>query len=329
MELTGANESVDCCPNLTSFVSVLNGTNSSSYEELLNELKRNRTSLIASRYLLALKVLKNLNFYYLGTIAIFGLLGNGYNCVSFLRVKRKLRSPSYYLASLALNDVIFMVILLLLWVNHFDIDLFNRKGLYQTLFFFSSTSSCISAWLVVAFTFERLIVVRYPLKRTKICTVKRAKVIIACITVIALLVQTVALFTTGAIDETSDEDDYSIMASNHTNSTSRTSLNSTGGWSDDFLPTLYYQASHIFNIVEAFITLVVPSLTTVVMNGFIIHGLAKFNRTFQSGAINKHRVSASLTKSQRLGNNRRKVNIEVSYYLYIKQFYINLDLKVL
>ena len=182
---------------------------------------------------------------------------------------------------------------------------------------------------MVAFTFERLIVVRYPLKRTKICTVRRAKVIIACITVIALLVQTVALFTTGAIDETSDEDDDSIMASNHTNSTSRTLLNSTGGWSDDFLPALYYQASHIFNIVEAFITLVVPSLTTVVMNGFIIHGLAKFNRTFQAGAINKHRVSASLAKSQRLGNNRHKVNIEVSYYLYIKQFYINLDLKVL
>ena len=135
------NKTFDYFANLTSSLWI-DDTNSSIGS--LNEVKHNQTSLTASRYLLALKILKNLNLYYLGTIAIVGLLGNGYNCVSFLRVKRKLRSPSYYLASLAMNDVIFMVILLLLWLNHFNIDLFNKKGLYQTLFYFSSTSSCIS-----------------------------------------------------------------------------------------------------------------------------------------------------------------------------------------
>jgi len=141
----GTYETVDCITNLTSILCWMNETNSSSF---FNEIRSNRTSITASRYLLALRVLKNLNLYYLGTIIILGLLGNGYNCVSFLRVKRKLRSPSYYLASLAMNDVIFMMILLLLWVNHFDIDLFNKKGLYQTLFYLSSTSSCISGKLL-------------------------------------------------------------------------------------------------------------------------------------------------------------------------------------
>jgi hypothetical protein len=62
----------------------------------------------------------------------------------FVRSKNELRSPSYYLAALASADVIFLAILLILWISHFDVDLFSWDGIYQTFFFFSSTSSCIS-----------------------------------------------------------------------------------------------------------------------------------------------------------------------------------------
>jgi len=102
-------------------------------------------------YNLSLQILDWINLYYLGAMIIIGLLGNLKNFISFLTAENKLRSPSYYLASLAFADLIFLAILLILWLNQFEIDLFSRPGIYQTFFFLSSSSSCISGNYIMNF----------------------------------------------------------------------------------------------------------------------------------------------------------------------------------
>ena len=124
------------------------------YFDFNNTNDDNNTSKMAisyptGPYSLARIILDWLNLYYLGFIIIFGLLGNAYNVLTFVRTKKKLRSPSYYLAALALNDVIFLAILLILWLGQFKIDLFTHPGLYQTLYFLSSSSSCISGTTIL------------------------------------------------------------------------------------------------------------------------------------------------------------------------------------
>ena len=147
-----------------------------------------------------------------------------------------------------------------------------------------------TAWLVAAFTFERLIVVRYPLKRPVICTVRRAKVIIGSLTVTILIVQTISLFTTDTIK-----------------------IKLVGSIWKDLMPYIN-QAMNIFNIFESFLTQVVPPVLIVVMNAFIIHGLAQLNQTFQTGS-NKHR-SSSVTANH--SNVSRKINsIRVSYSIFL------------
>ena len=89
-------------------------------------------------------VLDFLNLYYLGALIIVGLLGNGKNVVAFILNRNELRSPSYYLASLALADVVFLITILFLWLGKFKIQLFTQAGFYQTLFYLSSVSSCVS-----------------------------------------------------------------------------------------------------------------------------------------------------------------------------------------
>ena len=96
------------------------------------------------KIVLARKVLDWFNLYYLGFIIVVGVLGNGKNVVTFFLSKKKLCSPSYYLTAIALNDVIFLLILFILWLNQFEINLFTHAGLYQLHFFLSSTSTCIS-----------------------------------------------------------------------------------------------------------------------------------------------------------------------------------------
>ena len=92
----------------------------------------------------AQQVLDWFNLYYLGAIIIVGVLGNARNVYGFISNRRDLRSPSYYLASLALTDVVFLAIIFILWLNHFEIELFATKGYYETFFFFSSASSSVS-----------------------------------------------------------------------------------------------------------------------------------------------------------------------------------------
>ena len=91
-----------------------------------------------------LKAIKWLNFYYLCAIMIVGVLGNGFNFIAFLRARRKLSSPSYYLATLALADAVFLAIIFIVWISHFKIKLFFWSGLYKILVYLSSLSSCMS-----------------------------------------------------------------------------------------------------------------------------------------------------------------------------------------
>ena len=93
----------------------------------------------------AMKVLEWLNLYYLGALVILGVLGNAANFISFIRAKTShLRSPSYYLAALALNDAIFLLTIFIIWLNHFDVDIFEWFGFHQVFVYLSSTSSCMS-----------------------------------------------------------------------------------------------------------------------------------------------------------------------------------------
>ena len=271
----------------------------------------NSTATQSVAFTFSLKLLDFLNLYYLAVIILFGMLGNALNFLVFTRTHLKLRSSSYYLAALALADLGFLVTLLVVWLNHFGVDLFNRPGFCQALVYLSSVSSCMSGtctlfnrcsasklfhhfklckiqlmiyyfsstvWLTVAFTFERLIAVQYPLKRSYMCTVHRAKIIIGCLTLITLTCHIYSFFTAGVIETTP-----STSGANSTSSARpRTAV-------CDLLPN-YYQAMRIVNMVDTVVTLVIPLMLIVVMNSLIAKSLVKFSRTFKSGS-NKHRPS--------------------------------------
>jgi hypothetical protein len=110
------------------------------------------------------------------------------------------------------------------------------------------------------------------------------------------IIQAITLFTNGVIDVSPQsiyyvnnitKDDEGIipqsMSSDSTN------------WN-----SVYQQAILIFNIFETAFTLVAPTVLIVIMNALIIHGLAQYNKTFNSSANNRHRSRGS-----------HQVNIEV------------------
>ena len=99
---------------------------------------------VFSIFYFALKTLKFLNLYYLGAIIVVGVLGNSFNFVSFVRTRNKLRSPSYYLAALALADFVFLAVLFIIWLNQLKINLFEWPIIYEIFVYLSAFSSCMS-----------------------------------------------------------------------------------------------------------------------------------------------------------------------------------------
>lgn len=142
------------------------------------------------------------------------------------------------------------------------------------------------------------------------CTIRRAKIIIASLTVAAFIVQALSLFTTGVIDTTS-----SATAIRRSNTTSTVQKHFRSSKRDQ-LSEYYYQMKRAIVMIETVLTVVVPSFLIVLMNGLIVHSLqserpsvsrVQFGRTFQTGA-NKHRSPSPSD------NNREVHPIQVYYH---------------
>ena len=99
---------------------------------------------ISTFYWFIITTLDWLHFYYLGTIVIVGVLGNAFNFFQFLFTRNKLKSPSYYLATLSLADSVFLFTFLTVWISHFDISFYLWPRIYYILVYLSSVSSCLS-----------------------------------------------------------------------------------------------------------------------------------------------------------------------------------------
>ncbi|XP_029722481.2 neuromedin-U receptor 2-like isoform X1 [Aedes albopictus] len=123
-----------------------------------------------------------LTFYYTPALVVSGSIGNILSVLVFFNTKLKKLSSSYYLAALGISDTCFLLGLFVTWLSFFQIHIYTREVYCQLFTFSSGLSSFLSVWYVVAFTFERFIVVLYPLKRQSWCTVRRAKLVIVGLT---------------------------------------------------------------------------------------------------------------------------------------------------
>ncbi|SPP77343.1 blast:Thyrotropin-releasing hormone receptor, partial [Drosophila guanche] len=125
--------------------------------------------------------------YYIPILCCTGSIGNILSVFVFFKTKLRKLSSSFYLAALAVSDTCFLGGLFAQWLNFLNVDIYNRNYFCQFFTFFSYLASFCSVWFVVAFTVERFIAVIYPLKRQTMCTVRRAKIVLSCLTLAGCL----------------------------------------------------------------------------------------------------------------------------------------------
>ena len=139
------------------------------------------------------QVLNVLQLYYTPLIVVLGVCGNIASMLVLFLTKLRGQSSSFYLSALAASDTGFLLTQLVGWLEEVKLPLFSQPVVCQLTQYVANCCSLTSAWFVVAFTVERFVAVCYPLHRPSFCTVHRAKMVIAALTIISALVNVYAL----------------------------------------------------------------------------------------------------------------------------------------
>ncbi|XP_011862235.1 PREDICTED: thyrotropin-releasing hormone receptor-like [Vollenhovia emeryi] len=161
------------------------------------------SSNITTIYRLRDDFLQDIQWYFTPIIVFLGLLGNCLSMCVFFGTKLRYSSSSIYLGALAISDSGFLVAVFVPWLRILQVDLFNRHGFCQFFIYLGYICSFLSVWLVVAFTVERYVAVKWPLRRQVWCTVARAKMTVTGLTVLAsLLTSPVLVFSTNTGNST-------------------------------------------------------------------------------------------------------------------------------
>ena len=103
---------------------------------------------------------------------IFGLIGNSLSATIMFRRSRRGLSSYFYLALLAIIDICILYtggLLFLLEITFNYQPQLQSKFLCRLAFYIQHLFTYISAWLIVAVTFERFTVVRFPFQSIRLC----------------------------------------------------------------------------------------------------------------------------------------------------------------
>jgi hypothetical protein len=208
--------STTTCKDMIEHINYLNG----SYEEsrnisraAFNAFVRDvQAHCLPKPYLGTRGVKKWVTTVILAIFLIFGLIGNMLSAAIMFRRSRRGLSSYFYLALLAIVDICVLYSGCLLFM--LEITFNYQPQLHATIycrlgFYIQHLCTYISAWLIVAVTFERFIVVRFPFQSIRICRMHVAYTITIIICIFFSLYTAHCFFTMDIIhDDIQTNDGY-------------------------------------------------------------------------------------------------------------------------
>ncbi|CAF1229111.1 unnamed protein product [Adineta steineri] len=142
---------------------------------------------------------------------IFGLFGNILSAIIMFRRSRRGLSSYLYLGLLAITDICVLYSGCLLYFLGLAFQ--YKPQLNGTIscrlnFYFKHLFTYISAWLIVAVTFERFIVVRFPIQSIRICRLRIAYTVTLTIIIFFSIYTAHGFFTMGVLSPLLQTDKY-------------------------------------------------------------------------------------------------------------------------
>ena len=125
------------------------------------------------------------------------------------------------------------------------------SGLFQVIIYLSYTCAFLSAWTVTTFTAERWVVVFHPLQKHRLCTPRRARHIILCLIILALVIYSFSTWTSG-VEYTAE------------------------GMRLCMPYPKYFTLLKVLTSIDAFLVLVMPSVIIIILNIGITAKICEF-----------------------------------------------------
>ena len=225
--------------NFTANTTISPRTSSLGTRQILEGYTTTMVGLYIARY----------KFYVLLPLTLFC---NGLT-LAVLCKRAKSSSSTLFMANLAVWDT--LSIWLKGWgyfINRFNLSI-DDVGC-QVINFVLNTTAFIATWLVVVMTSERFIAVGFPLKRPSWCTVRRAKIVLASLVLIAVLLNA----------------QYLYLIESH--------ISPVGGFTCRYKPELQQYTSEIWNWIEMVAIFVIPQIMIFLLNIAIMTILKRASR---------------------------------------------------
>ncbi|XP_052797037.1 uncharacterized protein LOC128229264 [Mya arenaria] len=119
---------------------------------------------------------------------LIGIIGNPLSAVIWLSKKvRKSNSSAIYLGTIAIVDTFFLFVHVWLeLLQAWGVKTFNRPDYCEVYMIISMTPQYLAPLLILGFTFERFIAICFPFLKNKVCTVKKAVIVVNTLSIFAL-----------------------------------------------------------------------------------------------------------------------------------------------
>jgi hypothetical protein len=118
-------------------------------------------------------------------IIVSGLVGNYLSLVLMKNPKYKNSTTCFYMRCLAFGDCLFVLFGMVIYSQYFTKDIILKSGYRREYCYFSLTirefGSFPSPWILVVMALDRFTAVMWPLKAKSLCTLKRARMLVAII----------------------------------------------------------------------------------------------------------------------------------------------------
>ncbi|XP_052104738.1 somatostatin receptor type 4-like [Mytilus californianus] len=177
-------------------------------------------------------------------LCIFGLIGNFLSLIVFCSKKMRRVSSNIYLAALSFSSCLFLIALLLVWMEIFHVRIVHENVWCHGIIYTTYVCSFLNGWFVVCITFENYIVTFHLKRATAICSVQKARLVVLLLVLFAL-----AFF------------DFSIWTTTVTEYAGRPLCTQA---------EKYYEVINIYTYLDAVITLILPTTVLAVLIGAII-----------------------------------------------------------
>ena len=129
------------------------------------------------------------NFYLMGVILVIGVIANTIIVIVMREASFRKLPISVYFTALAISDTVVLCFIagLQIMKQASGINYFTSTRLCSTCGFLSNFATGTSSWFVVCVAFERVLVVKYPLKTKTFTSKTKAVVTLTAVTIILFL----------------------------------------------------------------------------------------------------------------------------------------------